>query len=100
MNVPRSFYPIVNSDNTQRFNIYPNPTDNLVHIEVDLIEGATYDIQVLDLSGRAVYYRSVSSSEFNNSTMSINTSSFESGIYFVNVIEGTNRLTKRLVIAR
>jgi len=96
----RSFYPIVNSDNTQRFNIYPNPTDNLVHIEVDLIEGATYDIQVLDLSGRAVYYRSVSSSEFNNSTMSINTSSFESGIYFVNVIEGTNRLTKRLVIAR
>jgi len=82
------------------FNLYPNPTDNLVNVEVYIVDEATYTIEVLDLSGRAIYNRSISSQEFNNATMSINTSSFESGIYFVNVIEGTNRMTKRLVITR
>jgi hypothetical protein len=82
------------------FNLYPNPTDNLVNVEVELVDGATYTIEILDLSGRVIYNRNLNSAEFNNSTAAINTSSFESGLYFVNVIEGTNRLTKRLVIAR
>lgn len=82
------------------FNLYPNPTDDLVNVEVELVDGATYTLEVLDLSGRAVYNRTLSSAEFTNSTLAINTSSFESGIYFVNVTEGENRMTKRLVITR
>lgn len=82
------------------FNLYPNPTDNLVNVEVELVDGATYTIEILDLSGRVIYNRNLNSAEFNNSTAAINTSSFESGLYFVNVIEGTNRLTKRLVITK
>lgn len=82
------------------FNLYPNPTDNLVNIEVDLIDMATYTIDVLDVSGRAIYNRTASSQEFNNNTWSINTSSFESGIYFVNVRQGAHTMTKQLVITR
>jgi hypothetical protein len=82
------------------FNLYPNPTDNLVNIEVELVDSATYTLEVLDLSGRVVYNRTLNSSEFDNSTTAINTSSLESGIYFVNVTEGDNRMTKRLIITR
>lgn len=82
------------------FNLYPNPTDDLVNVEVALRDGANYTIEMLDLSGRVVYTQTLSSSQFNNSTHQINTSNFESGIYFVNVTEGDNRMTKRLIITR
>lgn len=87
-------------NNLYSFNLYPNPTDDVVNIEVDLVDMATYTIEVLDLSGRAIYNRTTSSREFNDNTWSINTSSFESGIYFVNVRQGANTMTKRLVITR
>lgn len=82
------------------FNIYPNPTDDLVNVEVELKDGAAYTIEMLDLSGRVIYSSVISSQEFNNATYQINTSSFENGIYFVNVTEGDHRMTKRLIITR
>ena len=87
-------------EKTNDFNLYPNPTDDAVNVSVDLVEGATYFITVINLSGRVIYTRNLTSQEFDNSTININTSSFESGIYFVNVTEGANRMTKRLVITR
>ena len=94
---------IINSQESTKansFNLYPNPTDNLVNVQVELVDGAIYNITVIDLSGRVIYTRNLTSQEFENSTININTSSFESGIYFVNVTEGANRMTKRLVITR
>lgn len=88
------------TERTYSFNLYPNPTDDAINVEVELRENATYNIEVLDLSGRSVFSRVATSQEFNAATITINTSSFNSGIYFVNVTEGENRMTKRLIIAR
>lgn len=85
---------------TYSFALYPNPTDELVNISVDVVDGATYTIHVLEITGRMVYSRTMSAAEFTNSTTTINTSSMESGMYFVTIREGTNTMTKRLVIVR
>lgn len=85
---------------TYNFNLYPNPTDNLVNVAVEWEENQTYTIAVLDISGREVLTSILVSEEFIGGTTTINTSSLESGIYFVNVRQGAHTMTKRLVITR
>lgn len=87
-------------DKLVNFNLYPNPTDNLVNVEVEWKEDESYTIAILDVSGRAMYTTTLASDEFIGGTATINTSSLESGIYFVNVIQGTRKMTKRLLITR
>jgi type IX secretion system substrate protein/PKD domain-containing protein len=64
------------------FVVYPNPVHDLLNIKCRLKAGSEIDIVVYDVFGRLVY----NSKAFNNkNSISINTTIWQSGLYFVRV---------------
>ncbi len=70
--------------------IYPNPTKNMIRIEMDIPD--TYDIEVSNVLGEVVYTSSVSSNT------SIEMNQFGSGVYVVNVSTSSAFYSERVVV--
>ncbi|MDP6908478.1 MAG: T9SS type A sorting domain-containing protein, partial [Flavobacteriales bacterium] len=70
--------------------IYPNPTENMIRIEMEIND--KYTIEVLNVLGEVLY----------NSTVSTNTSvdmdKFGAGVYLVNVSTGSAIYSERVVV--
>jgi hypothetical protein len=69
--------------------IYPNPATSIVNIST---KNAT-SIKVINSIGQTIY-----SSNVNSSTESIDVSNFATGVYFVEISNHTEKITKKLVI--
>lgn len=77
-----------------RFSMYPNPAKDVVTVQYDLaIENAT--IEVYDVSGRAISHHSLSSSQ---GEVSLNTSTYQAGIYIVVVKQNDTVLFQQKLI--
>lgn len=72
-------------------NIYPNPAKD--YVVINNLKGEN-QITIIDLNGRMRYYQN---SSFNQ--VEINLEGLESGIYNLNIINGNNISTKKLIIA-
>lgn len=57
---------------------YPNPCSNFLIIELAAINNAIIQVSIFDINGKEV----LKQTDLNQSTVSINTSGFQSGIYF------------------
>lgn len=64
--------------------IYPNPSNGKVNLEYTNVNGNA-ELVLLDILGKVVFTRSISSI---SGTLVINTSGFDSGIYFCQLISG------------
>ncbi len=62
---------------TSSATLYPNPANNEVQIAIPLME--RIEVKIIDLNGRMVYQNTALNSEM----LTINTSNFANGIYFV-----------------
>ena len=71
-----------------KFNLYPNPAQDFVTIEVD----APSTLQIFDMQGRLVRQQ-----QLTNPTNTINTNDLK-GTYFVRVISGKKLETKKLIV--
>ena len=60
-------------------NIYPNPTNSMITVELKQIE-LPCNIILKDLQGRVVY-----SAEANSQKLELDLSSYESGIYLIGI---------------
>ena len=76
------------SANDLKFNLYPNPAQDFVTIEVD----APSTLQIFDMQGRLVRQQ-----QLTNPTNTINTNDLK-GTYFVRVISGKKLETKKLIV--
>jgi hypothetical protein len=78
-------------------NIFPNPAENLVNIEIRNIEKhENLSMDIYDGVGRLVQ----SVSNLRNSVYQLNRDDFGSGIYFVNIYENNNKqfqVTKKII---
>lgn len=70
------------------FNLYPNPADDQVTVHLGGVTGASATIEVLNVFGQVVLTLPAKS----NSSFTINTSNFDSGIYFYRLNE-TGKVT-------
>ena len=69
--------------------LYPNPTSDMITITAT----ASFDtIKVYDVSGRVVAQQKVSAT-----TAEVSLASFSSGIYLVQITQGSNTVTKRVI---
>ena len=76
-----------------KVDIYPNPAYNTFFVHWDQPESVS--VRVFNVEGRLMYYRP----EVNlTQPLSITTSSFESGVYFVRVNSSKGVLTKKLIV--
>lgn len=75
---------------------YPNPALDQVHINMKLGEGTTYQVSILDMSGRMVHSSTLQAS--GNIRYTIETSNFASGIYTVLFNGDGRKIARRLVV--
>ena len=69
------------------FEIYPNPTNENVHIEFN----GLFDYELVDSRGRLLINGSAQSS------IDLDVSYFESGVYFVNILQNQKTYTARII---
>jgi len=64
--------------NTITLKVFPNPTDNILNVHLDLLDNISY--QIVDLSGRSVI-----SGKLNTLKSKIELSALEASIYILNI---------------
>ena len=74
------------------FSIKPNPSTNLLNINLDKVSSAGYKVEVYDVLGKLVYKEQLSRMQ-----SSINVVSWKSGVYLVKVFNDNQSQTKRFL---
>lgn len=77
--------------------VYPNPAVSSTTIEINLDNTAEVELKLYDLSGKEVAGRSYGMIS-GSSTVELNTSNFEAGIYLVELTVDGKKISKRLII--
>lgn len=81
------------------FTLYPNPSSDRVYISLAGLNADNLTIKITDIYGKVHFinnYSTLYNMEFDGS---VNVSDFSNGVYFVEVISGENRMTKKVVIS-
>jgi hypothetical protein len=73
------------------FNVYPNPTNGVFTIELD--HNAKYDINVKNVIGQTVY-----SSTINTMSTTVDLSSFDKGIYTIELKDNNTTYTEKVIV--
>lgn len=74
---------VENANNNIQFSAYPNPTINMLNLELTLINPAQTQIEMVDMMGRVV--KEISNKELSAglNTMQVETADLVNGIYFI-----------------
>lgn len=76
-----NLYQAVDKLEITRFNLYPNPTNNLVSIEFELNDYADISLNLYDLSGKVILKQSKNSSDLFSHNIDLNT--YANGVYLI-----------------
>jgi hypothetical protein len=80
-------------ENAFGLNVYPNPASDVINVTLN--KEVTATINVVDVTGKVV-----KTSTINGTTTSINTAGLSSGVYYVNITDGTSVSTEKVVIKK
>lgn len=78
------------------FAIFPNPNDGTFTVSLDSNTGNTIQIDVFDVRGRRIFNNSYENGLGFNHTIQLN--NVQSGLYLVNIKDGNNQVTKKIII--
>ena len=76
--------------------LYPNPATDQAHIAIDLANGGTWGIQILDNAGRTIHSTRLQSA--GRIVFNINTARLGSGVYHVVFTQGSQRIVRKLAV--
>jgi hypothetical protein len=77
---------------TKSVNVFPNPTDDLITLSFNNLS-EMIEVSVKDKFGKSIYH------DFcNEKSITINTETFESGIYFIEIKEGEKIHIEKIII--
>lgn len=79
-------------------NVYPNPTDGITNIAVNLVNDATVNVTVYNVYGQLVQLINNSTLNQGANNLTFNASSLSSGIYFVKVTIDGETITKKVTV--
>lgn len=79
--------------------VFPNPATNEAHVILRSDEAGTLDVQITNMLGQTVRAQQVTPSA-GLTTFPLNISGLESGVYLVAITNGSEKLVKKLQIAR
>jgi len=82
-----------------KINIYPNPAENTVYVQLKDKLDLSLRITITDLVGKKVYEKDFLPG-VGNKILSLDVSSLQNGIYMLRVTDGENTFTKKLIIKR
>ncbi len=79
---------------TTFLNVYPNPADHYIQIDIPVKGSSTYDLSIFDISGKNVLYGSVS---VVNGKLNLNVDNLVPGVYHLTLDSGSHRWMSRFV---
>ena len=81
---------------TSNFKIFPNPVDEKLFIQVQGLEDAI-TVNVVDVSGRQLFENIINGDQLSDGTISLSTTSWSPGIYFVTIKNGDQKITDKIL---
>jgi ligand-binding sensor domain-containing protein len=84
---------------TASFEVFPNPTTDVINLHIDFLAKSEIDISLYDMSGRKIRQfikdtpTAIGKMEYNFSLFGV-----ENGIYFLEVKSAVQRMTKKVVL--
>jgi subtilisin-like proprotein convertase family protein len=78
------------------FSVYPNPNNGLFNVSLNSSSNNNIFIEVFDIRGRKVFNKQYESKPTFNET--INLENVQSGIYLLQVNDGMNKQTKKVIV--
>jgi hypothetical protein len=76
------------------FEFYPNPTEGLLTVNLGTAQATNTNVRVYDLTGRSLMQTNFTT---NESSIQIDISQLDSGIYLVEVEEGNKKFTSKIL---
>lgn len=89
---------IVNKGNSGVLKVYPNPSNGIFNLELDLSDSKVAEITVFDANGKVVYY--INEINKMQKLMQIDLSNEASGMYFIKVVTDKNSASKAVSIQK
>ncbi|HHN48816.1 MAG TPA: T9SS type A sorting domain-containing protein [Bacteroidales bacterium] len=90
--------PIAGKGNQQRLSIYPNPANEILFVDYDHQMPAQVVISIADISGRIVQQKNFGRLSSGKQTLQIDISSLKNGVYLVQMNNGAETLSNKLVV--
>ncbi len=88
-------------DTSFSFTPFPNPCDSFINLSLKFPRASTASISIFDIQGRLVYQPNVSLQlAIGYSTIGIDVSSLQSGIYLVRCQYDVGVLVKKIIVLR
>jgi len=84
-------------NNISEVNVYPNPSNGNLNIEVPSLTDSKVDIKVYNIVGEVVYDNVLN---LKATTIDLNLSSLHKGIYILNINSGSNTFSKKITILK
>lgn len=78
------------------FAIFPNPNDGEFSVQLNSNSGNAINIDVFDISGRQIFKNTYTNGSNFNQTINLNNA--KSGIYLMTISDGTNKITKKIIV--
>ena len=82
------------------FNVYPNPFNPITNIQFSTSNNSYIEIFVYDIKGRQIYSILENTQISGHHLFQINGSKWETGIYFIELKKGKNRLFKKIMLIK
>ena len=76
--------------------VFPNPVEDLVNVQLELEENIALDISVINLLGNVIISENKNLNQGVN-TLTINIKDLPAGIYFLNLKDDRNMISKRII---
>ncbi|MDX5426926.1 MAG: T9SS type A sorting domain-containing protein, partial [Bacteroidota bacterium] len=77
---------------------FPNPANDKLNVQIDLANRSNLRIEMTNLLGQSVFSKDLGQLEDGTNVETIDVSSLAPGIYLLNVIDGKDRLTRKVII--
>jgi PKD repeat protein len=78
------------------FDLYPNPSDGIFHLYLELYKRSDLNIQVMDVNGRTVYADHISKAQTYQGDIDLH--NLSKGVYVLSLEAGDKKVFKKLVI--
>ncbi len=77
-------------------NVFPNPAHSSLNVELNNIGGGTYTVELQNVIGQTIFSRSFDSNGSIETSFDLNDT--DAGVYFLNISNGTDEVSKKIVV--
>ncbi|MEQ8625845.1 MAG: T9SS type A sorting domain-containing protein [Vicingaceae bacterium] len=89
-----------NANSNASLNIYPNPSNNIANVSIDLKESNNVQLDVMDITGKVISSDNLGVMAKGNQLIRLNVADFANGFYFMNLRVGDEMITRKFTVAK